>query len=146
MKLLDDVAGQIQLEAGARRAGIDFRRFVDGPVVRYEFEVDVTGTLDTVGVEVKFGPRGSDRPAIRVDGPECLRHRWDDGTICVWDPGDPVERRWVLGDGFEALRNHIQLHAFCEEECRQGGKWLKPESDNPHPRKKSCASCHGKGK
>lgn len=145
MKLLDDVIGQIQLEAGARRAGIDFKRSVTGSIVRYEFEVGIKSTTDTVGIVVEFGPENSDYPAIRVDGRECLRHRWSDGTICVWDPRDPVERRWVLTDGFEELHKLIRVHVFCEEECRRGRKWPKPESDGPHPRKPACASCRGEG-
>lgn len=145
MKLLDDVIGQIQFEAGARKAGIDFKRSVAGPTVLYEFEVDIEGTTDTVGVIVEFGPDNSDYPAIRVDGRECLRHRWADGTVCVWDPRDPVERRWVLADGFEELRNQIRLHVFSEEECRRGHQWPKPESDGLHPRKAACSTCRGEG-
>lgn len=125
---------------------MELSREVRGMNVRYSFSVGIEGTLDEVEVVVDFGVRGADEPSIWISGPECLRHRWGDNSACIWVPGDILERRWVLSDGFEKLLSLIRIHVFCEESCRQGEKWPKAESAGAHPRKRECSTCHGEGK
>jgi len=77
-------------------------------------------------VEIRF-ERWSKVPRVRADGPGSP-HRYDDtGTLCMWYPSDPVERKWVFEDGLLALLNHIQAHLFREAWWREHGEWLGPQ-------------------
>jgi hypothetical protein len=66
-------------------------------------------------------------PRIRADGPSDSPHRYRDNTLCVWEPKDPVEQRWVPRDGLLGLLNLIRDHLFREAWWRQTGEWLGPE-------------------
>jgi len=80
-------------------------------------------------VEISFTD-WSRLPVVRVDGPSSP-HRYDDrGSLCMWYPDDPPERRWVFGDGLLALLNIIQAHLFKEAWWREYGEWLGEEA--PH--------------
>jgi hypothetical protein len=143
--LVTDVAGQFLLEADARRDGIAFEReFTDGVLV-YRFAVGVPASTEERSVSVGFHPVQA-QPAVHADGPPCLRHRWSDDSLCMWDPDWPRSERWVTGDGLAGLAAHIQVHLFCESQCRAGELWPKAEMAGMHPRKRSCPSCGGRGR
>ncbi|MGA8746448.1 MAG: hypothetical protein WB507_11365 [Solirubrobacterales bacterium] len=139
-----DIAGQFLLEADARREGIVLgREFGDG-VLSYRFAVGLPATSQERQLHVDFSPG---RPTVTVyaDGHRCLRHRWPDGSLCMWDPEAAEVERWVLGDGLPALATHARLHLYCEAECRAGKPWPKAEMAGEHPRKRHCPSCRGHG-
>lgn len=143
--LATDIAGQYLFEAHARRAGIFFERGLTGGILVYRFSVGVPGSNEECEVRVELTP-GAAQPTVHADGPVCLRHRWSDGSLCMWDPDGPRTERWVAGDGLAALAAHVQVHLFCESQCRAGKAWAKPEMAGVHPRKRACPSCAGCGR
>lgn len=83
--------------------------------------------VPTRHVTITF-PRGSPTdPKVVVDGPTDSPHRYADGTLCMWYPGDPPERRWRLADGAAALVANIAAHLVREEWYRTTGEWLGEE-------------------
>jgi hypothetical protein len=140
-----DIAGQYLLEADARRQNLKCeRRFVNG-VLSYQFAVGIPGQSDERQLRVEFDPSRKN-PSVFADGPECLRHRWPDRSLCMWDPQAPPYERWVVEDGLPELAQHARLHLHCEAECRAGRPWPKLEMAGEHPRKRSCPSCRGQGR
>src|SRR2546430_2423883 len=59
-------------------------------------------------VEILFAPQRPRVPQVQVDGPNSP-HRFDDGALCMWDPSDPAERRWIFDDGLVALNGHVAV-------------------------------------
>jgi hypothetical protein len=144
-EIVTDIAGQFLLEADARHDGLALERdFADG-VLTYRFVVGIPGSMEERDVRVDLSP-ANPQPAVHADGPVCLRHRWSDGSLCMWDPEGPTSERWVLGDGLVSLVGHVQVHLFCEAACRAGDTWPKAEMAGDHPRKKDCQSCRGRGR
>jgi hypothetical protein len=144
-RLTNDVGGQFLLEADARKHGMKIEReFVDG-VVRYRFRVGIPGQSEERAVKVGFPPDRAN-PIVHVDGPPCLRHRWEDDSLCMWDPNGPPDERWLVGDGMASLAEHVEIHLFCEAECRAGNPWPKTEMAGDHPRKPKCPTCRGQGR
>lgn len=75
-------------------------------------------------------------PRVLADGPGDSKHRYSDGSLCMWYPSDPPENRWILEDGLLALIGHAILHLFREAWWRETEEWLGPEA--PHePRGKA---------
>lgn len=142
-----DVAGQLLWEREARKAGMTLKAELVGqpPRVQYRFPIDVPVYDDTRAVTVALSSMAShDEPIVYIDGPICLRHRWNNGSLCMWDNPDPPDMRWVPEDGFLALVGHIRVHSWCEAACRAGKSWPKPESSGQHPRRHDCPSCRGR--
>lgn len=77
--------------------------------------------------------------------PVCLRHRFNDGSLCMWWSRHPQSRRWVGADGLVALVHYIQMHLFQEACCRAGMPWPGEEAPGRHSRKRHCPSCGGLG-
>jgi hypothetical protein len=144
-----DVAGGMLWEHEARqeRIGLEIELVGSPPRPRYRFVVDTPGHDDERLVTVSL-PRADshENPIVHIDGPKCLRHRWQDRSLCMWDPLGPPSERWMAGDGFRHLVGHIRFHAFCEAECRLGEAWPKEEMPGQHPRPRHCPSCRGKGR
>jgi hypothetical protein len=102
--------------------------------LRYRFAIDVPVHDDQRIATLDFA--SFDSPAqtvIHLDGPPCLRHRWPDGSLCMWLDSDPPDHRWVPDDGLLALVGHVEQHAYGEAECRAGRDWPKPESPGGSP-------------
>jgi hypothetical protein len=145
----DSAAEQILFEREARRSRTRFARTMlsaaDGRAprrLRYTipFEVPAYDDPRMAVVEFSAGAR-SQRPSVYLDGPECRRHRYLDGSLCMWLESDPPQARWLLTDGLYGLLGHITEHAYCEARCRDGAEWLKPEAPGRHPRPSDCPSC-----
>ncbi len=141
-----DITAQLLFERHARRQGMTIAREHPNPsVLRYRFAVDVPAHDNERLVTLEFAAgRWTDDPRVRIDGPRCLRHRYADDSICMWLASDSADRRWVQHDGLLALVGQIELHAFCEAECRAGRPWPKKEAPGLHPRKPSCPSCRSR--
>jgi len=69
-------------------------------------------------------------PKVTCDGPPSSPHRYADGSLCMWYPHDPPERKWVFEDGLLMLLNVIQRHLFWEAWWRETDEWLGDEA--PH--------------
>ncbi len=111
-------------------AGIPGVRQVKSPTYPGGFSVSLT--LDPHGVPsrhvtITFSRGASTVPKVAVDGPTDSPHRYADGTLCMWYPGDPRDRRWNLAEGAGALVANIAAHLIREEWYRKTGEWLGDE-------------------
>lgn len=143
--LVREIASQFLLEADARQGGMMLERQFASGVLSYRFTVGVPASNEERSLRVEF-VAGATNPAVFADGPRCLRHRWSNDSLCMWDPDAPAGERWVCGDGLPALATHARLHLHCEAECRSGRPWPKAEMAGEHPRKPQCPSCRGRGR
>jgi hypothetical protein len=140
-----DVARQIAFEADARREGILPERHADPAVVTYRFAIEVPVHYDERGATVIVGESVPRDVNVKIDGPVCTRHRFLDGSLCMWWGRDSEASRWRIGDGLLTLIGHIKLHAWCEADCRAGRPWPKEEAPGDHPRRPDCPTCAGLG-
>lgn len=69
-------------------------------------------------------------PRVYADGPTESPHRYEDGSLCMWYPRDPLARRWSFGDGLHALLGQIAVHLVKEDIWRRTGEW--PGAEVPH--------------
>jgi hypothetical protein len=143
--LIHDIAGQFLLEADARRDAMAIERVFANGILSYHFALGVPATSEERSLRAEFFACVAN-PAVFADGPRCLRHRWANDSLCMWDPDAPASERWVCGDGLPALAAHVRLHLHCEAECRAGSPWPKAEMAGKHPRKPQCPSCRGRGR
>ncbi|MFD8035437.1 hypothetical protein ACFV3F_43310 [Streptomyces sp. NPDC059717] len=82
-------------------------------------------------VTIAFGPGWPDTPHVFSDGPRQSPHRYTDGSLCMWYPGDPPEQRWDRRrDGSIVLLGLVLAHLLREEWWRRTGEWAGPEA--PH--------------
>lgn len=131
-----------RFERGVVERFPDFRGSVSRNVGRngwaYRLVVPVEG-YPSRSVQILFPPPSGRNTVVRSDGPTSP-HRYRDGELCMWFPGDPAERRWVLDDGLLALIAQIQVHLFKEAWWRETAaagdpEWLgdeAPHGEAPH--------------
>jgi hypothetical protein len=127
----DDFRARLRFEHGAREQypGLRARKFGGGAgaEVIYSLQVEVP-YYDAKQVEISFlNGRFPGIPKITADGPKDSPHRYRDNALCIWEPKDRPERRWVSDDGLLALIEHIRQHLFREAWWREHGEWLGPE-------------------
>lgn len=67
------------------------------------------------------------------DGP-ASKHRYGDGSLCMWLPGDPREQTWIPRDGLLQLIGHVERHLFREAWAAETGEW--PGEEAPHADKR----------
>lgn len=142
-----DIAGRLLWERDAKRAGMTLEAKLAGdpPRLWYRFEIEVPAYDDRRTVNVMLNSTSShDQPVVFIDGPVCRRHRYQNNSLCMWYEPDPPSERWVPDDGLIGLVGHIELHAWCETECRAGKSWPKLEAPGSHPRLACCPSCRGR--
>jgi hypothetical protein len=119
---------------------------VRGGLITHRLRVDVPGAQQHVRVRIELRTRS--RPwvvNVSAEVPECLRHRYEDGSLCMWWQRHAADRRWVLGDGLEALIHYIEIHLHQEACCRAGLPWPGEQAPGEHPRPRGCATCGGDG-
>jgi hypothetical protein len=138
----DDLPRRIGFEREARRLGLSFSgRFAGKPrrlTYRVPIVVPVYDEERTLSITMPAAALPGARPLVRMDGPVCMRHRFDDGGLCMWFCGDSNEHRWIPDDGLYALASHAIDHAYCEACCRRGHPWPKAEMQHLHP---DCPTC-----
>lgn len=122
---------RLRFEGPARRNifGLRSRRRPRGRGWQYLLSVDPPG-CPTTRVQIDFTLPYSRIPQVIVDGPAESPHRYDDGTLCMWYPHDPPERRWTFSDGLLQLVGLIQVHLVREQLWRETGHWYGDEA--PH--------------
>ena len=93
----------------------------------YTVDVDVRG-YERRRVTLAFAALSEiGSPKIYADGPDRSPHRYRGGRLCVWEPTDPEDRRWVPSDGLYALIDMVAIHLFKEAWWRETGEWLGDE-------------------
>lgn len=139
----DDVRRRLQFEREARTQGLVFTGRYQGAPRRlvYKTTIEVPVYDDERHVTIAMPPTATAGvvPTVVIDGPVCLRHRFSGGGLCLWWGKDENERRWVPTDGLLALVNLTVDHAYCEERCRRGHPWPRPEAPTEH--RGRCPSC-----
>jgi hypothetical protein len=104
-------------------------------IVKLKRRKNLTYTLDleipcyeTRRVTIVFDARYT-AAGVRVtaDDPTRSRHRYEDGSLCMWHPDDPLDLRWTAEDGLSDLIEMTRRHLFREAYWRDTGRWLGPE-------------------
>jgi hypothetical protein len=122
----------------------EVQQAVDGPITtvkpspahRGGFAVSFTVTPSGVSsrtVRVEFAQRSPEVPRVFVNGPQDSPRRYNDNSLCMWYPRDPIELRWVRRDGAAALVGCIALHLIREQWWRETGEWAGPEAPHAAP-------------
>jgi len=114
--------------------------FVDG--------LDVVGDPDPIEVEIRFyaappyptyGLPAQDYPRVFAKPGASSKHRHPDGSLCLWAPWDPPERRWTCDDGLLELIELTRQHLFLENYWRRYRRWLLQDAPHGLPRTTSAA-------
>ena len=121
---------QFEGRAQGNMPGLRSSRRRHGRGWRYALSVDPPG-CSTTRVHIDFVLPRPHWPRVTVDGPTESPHRYQDGTLCMWYPQDPKERRWTFSDGLLHLIGLIQVHLIREHLWRETGDW--PGDEAPHP-------------
>src|SRR3954447_12726825 len=118
-----------------------------GGVLTYQLSTTVPEVELPVRLRIELLTRRRPwRPAVFASGvAECLRHRYSDGSLCMWWEAHPNARRWVPSDGVPALVHYAQVHLFQEACCRASLPWPGEEAPGEHPRRRRCTTCEGIG-
>lgn len=136
---LNDIKFRLRFERGLKTAfaGVSIRTTGRGlsDEAIYKLTVPVKGYEQRkVTIRIKNGYQPV--PRVFVDGPEDSPHRYSDRSLCMWDPRDPPEMKWVAADGLLTLLRYVQLHLFREAWWRETGEWLGEQSPHAGPDEK----------
>jgi hypothetical protein len=127
---------RLRFEGAARQAYKDLRAGVRSQAPEAGYSIQLRVEVPYYGwrqVEVRFQRSAPRMALVRVDGPEDSPHRYRDGSLCMWHPGDGPSQRWEFEDGLLALIGYIIAHLFREAWWRDRGEWLGPEAGHPVP-------------
>lgn len=124
-----DMHRRLRFERGARRAYPSLRGRRVGTGFRYDVDVRTVPDGEVRHVVIEFTGR-LDMPRVRSDGPTESPHRYEDGSLCMWYPRDPVSQRWVFKDGLLDLLDLTVNHLSREGIWRRTREWPGPEA--PH--------------
>ena len=124
-------ADRLRFEGNARRhvVGLQVPRRARHGGVRYRWCVTPPG-CERRQVRIEFPIIAPRHPRVYADGPSDSPHRYDDGSLCMWYPRDPLDRRWVFDDGLLALLGQVAAHLVKEHIWRATGRW--PGEEVPH--------------
>jgi hypothetical protein len=101
--------------------------------------LEVIGEPAPVDVEIRFhaeppydtyGLLAQDYPHVFAKTGARSIHRLQDGSLCLFAPFDPPERRWTSDKGLLDLIELTRQHLFYEVCWRVDRKW--PAEDAPH--------------
>lgn len=89
-----------------------------------------------------FGLAAEDYPRVFAEIAETSEHRMPDGSLCLFYPGDPDDRRWRSQNGLGILFELARRHLFLELHWRRTGgpglgEWLGDEAPHGVPRKRA---------
>ncbi len=98
-------------------------------VVRVRLDATALG-IGVVLATLRFPRHRPEAVSVHVTGPTDSKHRYADGSLCMWFPGDDAARRWTRRDGPVALVAHVIAHLAREEWWRRTGDWVGEEA--PH--------------
>ncbi len=131
--------------------GIGPENDVVTPIRRYRLDgVSVKGRPEPVPVRIDFVPHryftsdrdwpGEDFPKIYAGSMDASPHRFSDGALCLYYPGDPVEQRWTSAQGFTALIVLVAEHLFFEDVFRETKEWIGPQAAHGFPSERGRAA------
>ena len=106
------------------RGGLGRHEGLEGFIYRLWVEVPTYGLRHLTIVFPRRYPRS---PRVFADGLIVSRHRFEDGSLCIWYWRDPVERRWTFDQGILSLINYTIIHLFKEAWFLETGEWLGDE-------------------
>lgn len=133
---LIDLKFRLRFERGLARAFPDLQIRETGrklgDQVIYSLTVPVPG-YESLRLTVKVKNGYSPHPQVFLDGLDDSPHRYADGSLCMWHPKDPPERRWLPADGMLTLVRYAQMHAFREAWWRETGAWVGEEAGHAPP-------------
>jgi hypothetical protein len=122
-----DVGAVLRMQAGVRKCYPGIKKSKSRRRLSYTLDLEVP-CYETRCVTIIFNARYT-ATGVRVfaDGPTSSRHRYEDGSLCMWHPDDPPELRWKPEDGLADLVEMVRRHLFREAYWREKDKWLGPE-------------------
>lgn len=121
---------------GVRDAQLTERRWKE----YHHAGIDVAGRRDRVPVTVVFEQcrviegvfplylPGPDFPTVYASSMEDSPHRFADGALCLYYPGDSRHRRWTHDNGLASLISLAADHLFFEDHFTRTGHWLADEA------------------
>ncbi|MDE0268089.1 MAG: hypothetical protein OXI96_03510 [Acidimicrobiaceae bacterium] len=112
---------RFEVPARTKIPGLRSRRRPQGRGWQYLLSVKPPG-CPTIKVRIDYLLPNPHVPHVIVNGPTDSPHRYHDGTLCMWYPQDPVDRRWTFSDGLLHLIGLIQVHLIREHLWRETGK------------------------
>jgi hypothetical protein len=123
----EDVAAVVRMQTGVHECYPDIEKSKSRGRLTYTLHLEVP-CYEKRCVTVVFDARYT-AAGVRVfaDGPTRSRHRYEDGSLCMWHPDDLLERRWTPEVGLANLLEMTRRHLFREAYWRETGKWLGPE-------------------
>ncbi len=143
-----DSAWRIPLQAAARRRYGTALSISVGParLVYRLAGLTVTARPDPVPVTIVFDNQSDlvvkvpawDLPSVYADPGASSKHRNHDGSLCLYYPGDPLDRRWHSELGLEVLLKLVADHLFAEMHWRDtgghpNGEWVLDEAPHGYP-------------
>jgi hypothetical protein len=125
---------RLVFERGARQAFLSLRTKFGRGAGGYSHTVDVeVPGYEPRQLRISFDRGHLETPRVFSDGPTESKHRFSDGSLCMWYPPDPLEQRWVREDGLLELIGHAIQHLFREAWWRETGHWLGAEAPHRPP-------------
>lgn len=118
---------RLRFERGARAAYPSLR---GGPTKRtlgFRYVVTINVPYYEPRIVTVIFPPGSRIPILLADGPSDSPHRYADGGLCMWFPGDPPSKQWRFSHGLLDLLDAVRAHLFREAWWREHDEWLGPE-------------------
>lgn len=79
-------------------------------------------------------------PRVYADRYDGSPHRYADGSLCLYYPLDPVQRRWTPDKGLRSLISLAADHIFFEDWHRQTGEWIAPHAPHGFPEERRNAA------
>ncbi|MEV7631203.1 hypothetical protein AB0N64_02215 [Microbacterium sp. NPDC089318] len=76
---------------------------------------------------------GRNFPLVYAGQMDTAPHRFTDGSLCLYYPRDPVQRRWTTQNGLRALLSLVADHLFFEDVYRDTGAWIAPQAEHGFP-------------
>lgn len=116
--------------------------YVEEPARVYRHDgIDVQGRTERVAVTVVFRPTrwypgelrlldGRNFPSVYAGQMDEAPHRFADGSLCLYYPRDPVQRRWTTQRGLRTLLSLAADHLFFEDVYRDTGEWIAPQAEH----------------
>ena len=138
----DDFRYRLRFEASARSAYPSLHSTRTGHAsaaeIVYTLMVAVPEYREHRLVRVRFA--NLTRPylvAVTVDGPTESKHRYADGSLCMWSPDDGPGLQWHPEERLLGLIQYVRVHLFREAYWREYDYWPGPEA--PHTDTKDAA-------
>jgi hypothetical protein len=141
----DDFRYRLQFEREAHKAFPSIRGSRTGRgrktgAIVYTLTVGVPEFDERRVIKITLGNRTW--PTVRLvtaDGPPRSPHRYADGHLCMWYPGDGPDGTWQPEEGLLGLIQYARVHLFREAYWRRYDQWPGPEAPHGEDEEKEAA-------